>query len=128
LAESMGYERLQHVHLRTARACTRREALYYLLLSDSSEQVSYISETANQGQSLPYELAHSDFIFCSRVQPLRDEWNIQEVLMYSTSSSQHYPSKIFGLLEPGASALEEQCFTTLGTSRIGEKAQEHRPG
>jgi hypothetical protein len=81
----MAYKRLQHVHLCTTRACTRREALCYFLLSDSSEQVSHSSETAIQGQSLPYELAHSDFVFCSRVQPLRYERNIQEVLMYSAT-------------------------------------------
>jgi hypothetical protein len=86
----MIYKRLQHIHLCTTRVCTRREALCYFLLGDSLEQVSSGSETVNQDESLRNELAQSDSVFCCREQFLRDERNMQEVLMYLPFRSQHY--------------------------------------
>jgi hypothetical protein len=47
LAKSMLQKGLQHIHLLIGKASIRREAVCYFLLSDSLEQVSYGSVTAD---------------------------------------------------------------------------------
>jgi hypothetical protein len=84
----MIYKGLQHVHLRIAKACIRGETLCYFLLGDPLEHVSYGGVTVDQ--SLPYELAQSDFVFCIREQFPRDERDIQEVLVHAAFRSQHF--------------------------------------
>jgi hypothetical protein len=124
----MCYKRLQHIHLCTAWACNGSETLSYFLLGDSPEQVSYDSQAENQDQLLPYELAHSEFIFCSWVQSLRYERNIYEVLINSASHSQQYAFNFIRVLRRGSALEDVQYFTAPKPSRREGKARKYKPG